>query len=187
MGMENYLVDLAIFSRLKEQMTINGANKELRNRGWEELSVRCIVCLKIESVILGSNRENIIRLNLVTSFGIVALTLAFIGLYGVVSFMVGRRTQEIGIRMALGAQKSNVLGLILTNGISLAAIGLVLGLVGSFAVTPLLGSVLVGVSPRDPGTFVTIALVLIAATAVASWIPANRATHVDPMVALRYE
>lgn len=108
-------------------------------------------------------------------------------LWGVRIFMVGRRTQEIGIRMALGAQKSNVLGLILTNGISLAAIGLVLGLVGSFAMTPLLGSVLVGVSPRDPGTFVTIALVLIAATAVASWIPANRATHVDPMVALRYE
>jgi predicted permease len=121
------------------------------------------------------------------AFGLIALTLAVVGLYGVVSFMVSRRTQEIGIRMSLGAQRSTVLRMVLANGISLAAIGLLAGLVAAFCITPLVRKVLVGVSPRDPVTFFGIALVLFLATLIASWVPAHRATHVDPMVALRYE
>jgi predicted permease len=121
------------------------------------------------------------------AFGIIALSLAIVGLYGVVSFVVGRRTQEIGIRMALGAQRSNVLRMILANGISLATTGVVIGMVGALAAAPLMRGLLNGVNPRDPLTFVAIALILLTATSVASWIPARRATRVDPNVALRCE
>jgi len=121
------------------------------------------------------------------AFGLIALSLAVVGLYGVVSFVVGRRTQEIGIRMALGAQRSNVLRMILVDGLSLASVGVVIGLVGALAAAPLVRSMLSGVSPRDPLTFVTIALILLIATFVASWIPAHRATCVDPNAALRCE
>ena len=121
------------------------------------------------------------------AFGMIALSLAIVGLYGVVSFVVGRRTQEIGIRMALGAQRSNVLRMILADGISLATTGVVIGIVGALAAAPLMRGLLNGVNPRDPLTFVAIALILLTATSVASWIPARRATRVDPNVALRCE
>jgi ABC-type antimicrobial peptide transport system permease subunit len=113
--------------------------------------------------------------------------LAIVGLYGVVSFVVGRRTQEIGIRMALGAKPGNVLRMILANGISLAAAGVVIGIVVALAAAPLLRSLLHDVSPRDPLTFVIIALLLLTTTFVASWIPARRAARVDPNAALRCE
>ena len=121
------------------------------------------------------------------AFGLVAMSLAAIGLYGVISFMVGRRTQEIGIRMTFGAQRSAVLRMVLANGLALAAVGVLAGLVLAIVATPLLRSLLVGVSPWDPSTFAAICAVLCAATVVASWIPASRATRVDPMVALRHE
>src|SRR5215469_1098633 len=121
------------------------------------------------------------------AFGLIALSLAVIGLYGVVSFLVSRRTQEIGIRMALGAQRSSVLRMILLNGISLAAAGLVIGMVVALAAAPLMRSLLGGVSPRDPLTVVAISLIPLSATSVASWIPAQRATRVDPNAALRCE
>jgi ABC-type antimicrobial peptide transport system permease subunit len=121
------------------------------------------------------------------AFGLIALSLAIVGLYGVVSFLVGRRTQEIGIRIALGAQRSNVLRMILVNGISLATVGVAIGMVGALAAAPLMSSLLNGVSPRDPLTFMAIALILLTATFVASWIPAHRATRVDPNAALRCE
>ena len=116
-----------------------------------------------------------------------ALALAVVGLYGVVAFMVGRRTQEIGVRIALGAQQGKILRMVLLNGISLAVIGLVLGALAAFVVTPLMGGVLLDVNPRDPVIFLTIAATLMAATMGASWIPAHRAMRVDPMEALRYE
>jgi predicted permease len=121
------------------------------------------------------------------AFGLISLCLAIVGLYGVVSFVVGRRTQEIGIRMALGAKPGSVLRMILANGISLAAAGVLIGLVVSLAAAPLLRSLLHDVSPRDPLTFVVIALLLLTTTSVASWIPAHRAAHVDPNAALRCE
>jgi predicted permease len=121
------------------------------------------------------------------AFGLIALSLAIVGLYGVVSFMVGRRTQEIGVRMALGAQRSNVLRMILVDGISLATLGVVIGMVVALAAAPLVRSLLNGVSPRDPLTFMAITLILLIATFVASLIPAHRATRVDPNVALRCE
>jgi predicted permease len=121
------------------------------------------------------------------AFGMVALLLAAIGIYGVVSFMVARRTHEIGIRMALGAQRSSVLRIILASGLSLAATGMAIGIAGSFALTPLVRSMLIGVSPWDPVTFVVIATVMLVVTVLASLVPASRATHVQPMDALHYE
>jgi ABC-type antimicrobial peptide transport system permease subunit len=101
--------------------------------------------------------------------------------------MVGRRTQEIGIRMTLGAQRSAVLRMVLANGLRLAAVGLAVGLTVSLAATPFLRSLLIGISPWDPATFVAISAVLCTATVAASWVPASRATRVDPIVALRHE
>jgi putative ABC transport system permease protein len=121
------------------------------------------------------------------AFGLVALLLAVIGLYGVVSFLVGRRTQEIGVRIALGAQRSSILRMILGNGIALAAMGLMIGTAGAYLLTPWMGNLLIGIGPRDPEVFLGIALLLITAALGASWIPARRATEIDPIEALRCE
>jgi putative ABC transport system permease protein len=119
--------------------------------------------------------------------GFVALFLAAIGLYGVMSFSVSRRTREVGVRMALGAQAEHVVRLIVRQGLVQLAVGLVVGLAGALAVTSLLRGFLFGVSPRDPVTFVWIVAVLVVTGAVASLVPARRATRVDPLIAIRYE
>jgi len=120
-------------------------------------------------------------------FAAVALALAAVGVHGVLSFGVARRTREIGLRMALGAQPRGVLGLIVEEGLALAAVGLAAGLLGALALTRLLSSQLFGVTPTDPATFVGVALFLAAVTLMASYLPARRATKVDPAVALRTE
>lgn len=124
---------------------------------------------------------------LLTCLGVVALALALMGIYGVMSFQVNRRQREIGIRLALGAQPRDVLALILSHGARLAGAGLVLGLLGAFAVARLLGTVLVGVEVMDPAAFVLTSFLLATAALIACWLPARRATRVDPMIALRTE
>src|SRR5579872_1071210 len=124
---------------------------------------------------------------LVGAFGLVALSLAVVGLYGVVSFMVGRRTQEIGVRIALGAQRGRIMRMVLANGVFLVVIGLVIGGIVAFLATPLMSGLLLDTNPRDPAIFFGIAAVLITATLAASWIPARRATRVNPMDTLRSE
>jgi predicted permease len=124
---------------------------------------------------------------LISVFGLVALLLASMGLYGVMAWVVTRRTHEVGIRMALGAQVSDVLSLILKQGMFLTAIGVVIGLGLSFIFTRLIESQLFGVSATDPLTFTAIALLLIAVAFLACYVPARRATKVDPLVALRYQ
>jgi len=124
---------------------------------------------------------------LLSLFAALALVLAAVGLYGVMAFNVANRTRAVGMRMALGAQASDVLKLILGNGMALALIGVAAGLAGAFALTRLIAGVLFGVSATDAGTFVTVSVGLIAVALLACYIPARRATKVDPLVALRYE
>lgn len=120
-------------------------------------------------------------------FGAAALLLASVGIYGVIAFSVQQRTQEIGIRMALGAQRGNVLGLILRQGMWQLAVGLLLGLPVAFWVSRLLGEVLVGVDPHDVATFTGVGMVLAAVSLFACWLPAQRASRTDPLVAMRYD
>jgi putative ABC transport system permease protein len=133
---------------------------------------------------LGSRK---LTLTLVALFATVALVLATIGIYGVMSYVVAGRTQEIGIRIALGAQRSDVFKLVVGQGMALAGTGLVLGLIAAAGVTRFLGSQLFHVNPIDPVTYGGVTLLLGAVALLACYIPARRATRVDPLVALRYE
>src|SRR5262249_34905563 len=120
-------------------------------------------------------------------FGGMALLLAAIGVYGVLSYAVEQRTQEIGVRVALGASRGNVLTLVVVQGVRLAAAGVVVGVVGSYFVMPVIKSQLVKVSPSDPLSFIGVSIFLTVIAFVASYVPARRATAVDPLVALRAE
>ena len=117
-------------------------------------------------------------------FGAIALALAAVGIYGVLAYLVSQRTQEIGIRLAIGADRSQVLGMVLRQGLSLAAVGIVVGLIGAFALTRLMQSLLYGVRPNDPITFVAVAAALLLIALAASFLPARRATRVSPTIAL---
>lgn len=120
-------------------------------------------------------------------FGAMGLALGALGLYGVLANLVSQRTREIGVRLALGAPTSDVLGMVVGRGLRLAAVGLVVGLAGALVLTRLMRGVLYGVTATDPLTFGIVIMVLLAVAAIASWLPARRATKVDPLVALRYE
>jgi putative ABC transport system permease protein len=124
---------------------------------------------------------------LLTLFSIVAVVLAALGIYGVISYSVAQRTKEFGVRMALGAQRSDVLGIVLRRGMLLTVIGVIIGLAGAFVLTRFLSVLLFGITPTDPLTFAAVSLLLMLIAFLASYIPARRATNVDPMLALRYE
>jgi putative ABC transport system permease protein len=124
---------------------------------------------------------------LVGAFAAVALFMTAVGIYGVISYSVAQRKQEFGIRMALGAQRHEVVQLVLGQGFRLMLLGLALGVAGAFALTRVLEHLLFQTNTRDPLTFVLVTVTLCAATTIACWLPARRAVNVDPMVALRQE
>jgi len=142
---------------------------------------------EMDQVIVEANSDARIEAQLLGIFAGLALLLAAVGIYGVMSYLVAQRTQELGIRMALGAQPLDVLRLVLERGVMLTVAGLAIGLVAAFAITRLLSKLLFGVSATDPLTFFGVAMLLGLVALAACWIPARRAMRVDPMAALRYE
>jgi putative ABC transport system permease protein len=141
----------------------------------------------MDAVLASSIAEPRLNMLLISGFAALALLLAGVGIYGVVTYSVAQRTHEIGVRMALGAASDDVLRLVVSEGLLLAAFGVTLGLGGAAALTRFMAALLFGVTPRDPVTFGASALTLLMIAAIASWVPARRATRVDPMVALRAE
>jgi len=141
----------------------------------------------MSQVISESVAQRRFTMSLLTIFAVTALALAAIGLYGVLSYAVAQRAKEIGIRMALGGRRRDVLKLVVGQGMKMALIGALAGLIASFALTRLMKNLLFGVSASDPLTFIAVALLLTAVALLACWIPARRAAKVDPMVALRCE
>ncbi|HZI49471.1 MAG TPA: ABC transporter permease [Pyrinomonadaceae bacterium] len=158
----------------RELIAIDPNQPIARVRTMDEWVSRAVAAPRYQTTLLGL-------------FAGLALCLSAVGIYGVMSYSVGQRTREIGVRMALGARQRNVLGLVLRQGMGLVLIGVAIGLAGAFALTRVIASLLFDVGTRDPATFFGVAFVLAAVASIACYLPARRATKVDPMVALRYE
>jgi putative ABC transport system permease protein len=141
----------------------------------------------VESILSDSVSGQRLRTHLLVGFAVVALLLAVIGLYGVLAYSVSQRSREMGIRMALGARRWALLGLVMRQGMVLVVIGVVLGIAASLGVTRLLRAQLFGVGPTDPAVFAIMATALVIAGLAACVVPARRATRADPMLALRTE
>jgi predicted permease len=160
----------------------------VRNAVWEIDKDQPVSNIRtMEEILSVSIARQRFSMLLLAIFAGVALVLAAVGIYGVMSYSVAQRTHEIGIRMALGAQTGAVLKLAVGYGMKLVAAGIVIGLIAAFALTRLMATLLFGVTATDPTTFALISLLLVAVAAIASYVPARRATKVDPIIALRYE
>jgi putative ABC transport system permease protein len=166
---------MAIVASVREQVRALDADLPLFNiRTMEQVLGRTIAQPRLNLALLGT-------------FAGLALLLAMVGVYGMLAYNVSLRMHEIGVRMALGAQPRDVLGMVLRDGLKMATVGLFVGLAGALALSRVLSALLYGVSANDPRTFVGVSALVFVVAAVACWIPARRATRVDPMVALRYE
>jgi putative ABC transport system permease protein len=141
----------------------------------------------LEQIVSDSIAQPRLNMVLMMLFGGLALLLSAVGIYGLLSYAVTQRTQELGIRMALGANVGDVLKLVLKQGMLLALIGEAIGLFAAFALTRLIRGLLFGVTPTDTTIFAGVVIVLTLTALLACWVPARRATKVDPLVALRYE
>ena len=141
----------------------------------------------MEEIVSDSVARQRFSMLLLGVFAGLAVVLAAVGIYGVMSYSVAQQTREIGIRMALGAQRSDVLKMTVGQGLRLVLTGVAIGLAAAFVLTRVMSTLLFGVSPTDPLTFISISIVLIGVALLASYIPALRATRVDPMFALRYQ
>jgi putative ABC transport system permease protein len=141
----------------------------------------------MDGVVADANAPARFEMLLLTIFAVVALVLAAVGIYGVISYSASRRTHEIGVRISLGATRADVLLLVLRQGMWLAFLGSLTGIAGALLISRLMTKLLYGVQPTDPATFVTVAAGLGAVAVMACYVPARRAMRVDPMAALRYE
>jgi putative ABC transport system permease protein len=141
----------------------------------------------LSETVSASLAERRFSMEMIAWFALTALLLAGLGIYGVISYIVSERTHEIGIRIALGAQRKNILHMVLRQGLGLAIAGAAVGLVGALVVSHLMAGLLYGVRPTDPVTFSSVALLLLGVALLACYIPARRAIRVDPLVALRHE
>ncbi len=177
-------VPLVVRTTSEPEALIGAVQQEIRAVDREVAIGKVRTMTQMMSATLAERRFALLLLG---GFAAVALSLAAIGIYGVMAYAVTQRTREIGIRIALGAQTGDVLSLIIKQGLSLAVIGVVTGLVGALALTRLMADLLFGVSAADPLTFIVIAVLLAFIMLLACWIPARRATKVDPMVALHCE
>jgi putative ABC transport system permease protein len=143
--------------------------------------------ITMEDIVAGSLAHQRFNMLLLTAFSGLALLLAAIGIYSVLAYSVRRRMREIGVRMALGAQRADILHMVLYQGTKLALVGTGIGIAAAFGLTRLMSSQLFGVTATDPVTFVSVAALIVLVALAACYIPARRATKVDPMAALRYE
>jgi ABC-type antimicrobial peptide transport system permease subunit len=166
---------LAAISQVRTEVRALDANLPLTNVATMQEHMRLLLAPSRLLALLSS------------ALGVLALLLAAIGLYGVMAYVVGSRTREIGIRMALGAQTSSVRRLVFGQGMRLALTGIALGLLAAFGLTRVLQGVLYGVGANDPLTFIGVAVLWLAVALLACYVPARRAMKVDPLVALRYE
>jgi putative ABC transport system permease protein len=167
--------NVAIGTELRRAVTgLNPYQRVLHLQSMSDVVARAVAHPSFDALLMGI-------------FAAVALALTSVGIYGVLSFHVARRTQEIGIRIALGAKRGRVLLMVVAQGAFLATVGIGIGLVGALALSRFLSSLLYGVKPTDPSIFIAVSLILAAVVLLASFVPARRAAKVDPMVALRYE
>jgi ABC-type antimicrobial peptide transport system permease subunit len=176
-------ITVAMLSDAPTQLVTSAARGILSDLN-PEIPARFRTFEQVYSASLGSRRFNLV---LIGFFGITALLLATAGVFGVMAYSVSRRTREIGVRVALGARPSDVLTMILGQGMRTILIGLATGLIASFGLTRTIGSLLFGVTATDPLTFAAVILFMVGVALLACYIPARRAARVDPMVALRYE
>jgi putative ABC transport system permease protein len=174
-----------IRTRATDPMSIIPAAKEAVWALDPQLPISKIASL--EEVVAQALGDRRFLMTLLVAFALLAFTLAMVGIYGVISYLVTQRTHEVGIRMALGARPTDILKLVLGQGVTLALVGLVIGLTGAAVATRVLRTMLYGIAPTDPLTFALAALTLMLVAVFATYLPARRAAKVDPMVALRYE
>jgi putative ABC transport system permease protein len=168
-----------------DPLSLAAAVTEVIHQAAPDLPVTHVMTM--DELLAGSVSPRRFSAMLVGIFAVLAVVLAAVGIYGVMSYTVSQRTQEIGVRMALGAQAANVRSMILVQTIKLTTLGVAIGLAGAFLVARFLSSLLFGVGTHDPLTFLGVALLLIVVAVVASYLPARRAMRVNPIVALRYE
>jgi ABC-type antimicrobial peptide transport system permease subunit len=158
-------------------------------RAVEEIDPREVIynVRTMDEVVSNSYAARRLSMILLSVFAALALVLVCVGIYGVISYLVGQRTHEIGVRMAMGAQRGDVLGLVIVHGVRMAPIGVAIGIAGALGLTRLMANQLFGVSSHDPLTFAGVSMLLMIVAVAACYLPAHRAMRVDPMVALRCE